>query len=66
MGNGGLDRTVDKYDVQRNARRRLRIHSSSNPTSDMSKCMNYISDMDVKAGIASITEGNIKIHRICK
>ena len=32
----------------------------------MSKCLKYVSGMAVKTGVASITEGNIIIHRIFK
>ena len=63
---GILVSAVGKDDIHRNARRRRRIHTYSNPTSVMSKCMNYISCMVVKTRVASSTEGKIIIYRICK
>ena len=63
---GSLSNAVGKCDIHRNARRCRRIRTSSNPTTHMSKCMNYISSMVVKTRVASITEGKIIIHRICK
>ena len=35
----------------------LRDVVGSNPTSDMSKCINVFSSMAVKTGVTSITEG---------
>ena len=62
-----LGSAVGKDGVHRNARRLCRrIRTGSNPTSDMSKCMNYNSGMVVKTGVASITKGKLIIQRICK
>ena len=57
---------IGKDDVHRNPRRRRRIRMGSNPTSDINKCMSYISGMIVKTGVACITEGKNKIRRIVK
>ena len=63
---GSLGSAVGKDDVHRNARRRRRIRTGLIPTSVMSKCMIYISDMIVKTRVASSTEGKNIIHRICR
>ena len=55
---GSFGSAVGRDAVHRIARRLDRIRAGSNPTSAMNKCMNYISGMVVKTGVASITEGN--------